>query len=332
MKGWRTWFVVALVLAALLGLVMHRAELGNFALLVRRAEPLWLLLALAFQLSTYASVASGWRLVLAAAGEHRPLPPLMRIAVSKLFADQALPTAGMGGNVLLVDQLRGLGVTRGSAVASLLISLLGFYLAYMVFALATLLLLWVHGQATPLIAGTVTTFMLVAIAIPSTALWLRHRGSAPLPPLINRIRPVRSLLETVAQAPGALINDRKLLLRVALYNALIFLADALTLLACLWSIGEPAHFATAMIALIMASVVVTLGPIPLGLGSFELVCTSMLNLLGVPIEPAFAATLMLRALTLWLPLIPGLFLMRKAMHRHSGPAGAQPPEAHADQA
>jgi uncharacterized membrane protein YbhN (UPF0104 family) len=60
----------------------------------------------------------------------------------------------------------------------------------------------------------------------------------------------------------------------------------------------------------MASIVVTIGPIPLGLGSFEATSTATLRLLGVPFEAAFAATMLLRLLTLWLPLAPGMILMR----------------------
>jgi uncharacterized membrane protein YbhN (UPF0104 family) len=71
----------------------------------------------------------------------------------------------------------------------------------------------------------------------------------------------------------------------------------------------------------MASIVVTLGPIPLGLGSFEATSTATLGLLGVPIENAFAATMLLRILTLWLPLLPGLTMMRSALRR-------RPPRSH----
>lgn len=46
---------------------------------------------------------------------------LLRIALGKLFADQALPTAGMSGNVLLI-------------------SIRGYYASYLAFALASLLL------------------------------------------------------------------------------------------------------------------------------------------------------------------------------------------------
>jgi len=321
MKNWRNWFVGAIIAAALVGAVLHWGELRNFAGLLQRAEPGWLILAIALQLSTYVSVASGWQAVmLRAEGKRYPMRPLVRIALSKLFADQALPTAGMGGNVLLVDQLVALGATRGTAIAALLISLLGFYASYLLFALAALFLLWLQGEATPLMVGLVTSLVLVAIAIPALALWLRRRGDKPLPAAVENVRPIRQLLETVAQAPAELIHDRRLFFRVMLCNALVFGADIVTLYTCLWALGTAASLATALIAYMLAAIAVTLGPIPLGLGSFEVVCTSTLHLLGVPIEAALASTLLLRLLILWLPLVPGLVLMRRMLRRRGGRA------------
>lgn len=316
MSRWRNWFVGLLVAAALIGVVLHFSELRKFTELLGQMKPAWLVAAVTLQLSTYVSLAKGWQTVLQRA-EHRhfALRPLIRTALGKLFADQALPTAGMGGNVLLVDQLVAIGAGRGTAVAALLITLRGFYGAYLIFAVTALFLLWLDGHATPLLVGVVTTFVLVAIAIPALALWLRGRGSEPLPPVIEHIRPIRQLLETVAEAPAALVRDRGLFLRLTGYNALIFAADVLTMFSCLRGLGVAAPLSTALIAFILASIAVTLGPIPLGLGSFEVVCTSTLTLLGVSLEAAIAATLLLRVLILWLPLIPGLLLTRRMMAR-----------------
>lgn len=94
----------------------------------------------------------------------------------------------------------------------------------------------------PLMAGLVTMFLMVALAIPSLALWLRNRGSAPLPPRLERISLVRSLIDTVGQVPGELLRDRCLLVRVATFNGLIFLADAGTLFACLHALGQHTAF------------------------------------------------------------------------------------------
>lgn len=314
---WRSWFFGLVAVAALAGAVAHWGDIEAFAQLVRRAEPAWLGLAIAFQCGTYASLAMGWRQILRRAGTPRSIWRLMRIVVTKLFADQALPSAGMGGNVLLIDQLRATGVARGTAAATLLISMIGFYAAYAFFAITMLILLWLHNHATPLMAGLVTLFLTVALAIPALALWLHNRGSEPLPPRIERIRFVRSLLETVAQAPAELLRDHALIVRVTLCNALIFLADAGTLFACLRALGTEPSFATCFIALIMASIVATLGPFPLGLGSFEATSTATLKLLGLPFEAAFAGTMLLRLLTLWVPLLPGMVMMRGTIGHHA---------------
>lgn len=312
MTRWRSWLAGLLIGAALVGIVLRMGQLENYVALVRQARPAWLLGAVLLQLSTYVSLALGWREVLQT-GDKRAfaLKPLLRIALSKLFADQALPTAGMTGNVLLVDRLSGIGASRGTAMAVLLVSLRGYYAAYVAFALISLLLLWLHGEASPLMVGLVTTFMLVAIAIPALALWLRRRGSKPLPIYIERIRPISQLLETVAEAPTRLIADHRLLAHVTLFNALVYVADVLTLYACARALGLALALSILLIAFTLASIVVTLGPIPFGLGTFEATSTSVLHLLGVPIETALSATMLLRFLTLWLPLIPGSVQLRR---------------------
>ncbi len=323
------WLLGILMVAALITAVANLGKWDNFVVLVRRSQPLWLAVALLLQVSTYPSLALGWRAVLEAGDKRRfAMRPLLRIALSKLFADQALPTAGMGGNVLLVDRLRAVGASRATAMAVLLISIHGYYAAYVVLALTSLLLLWLHGQAGALLVGLVTTFVLVALSIPALALWLRKHGSRPLPERLERLGPVRQLLRSVAEAPARLLSDRGLLLRVAWCNALVFAADILTLYACLRGLGVELALSTALIAFTLASIVVTLGPIPFGLGSFEAAGTSALHLLGVPFEAALSGVFLLRFLTLWLPLVPGFLELRHLAVRspdQGNVAGAERP-------
>jgi glycosyltransferase 2 family protein len=66
-------------------------------------------------------------------------------------------------------------------------------------------------------------------------------------------------------------------------------------------VGDIPPLWVAFVSFVMASIAATLGPIPLGLGTFEAACVGSLSLLGVAIEEALAATLLLRGLTFWLP-------------------------------
>lgn len=308
----RGWLFGAAALLALIVAALHFSDLERVTEMARRARPAWLVLALALQLLTYLALARGWQAVLTVAGTPVPLGRLVRVAVAKLFADQMIPSAGMGGNVVLVDRLVALGVSRGTAVAALLVSMIGYYAAYALLALVMLVVLWLHDRATPLLVGLVTSFLLVAIAIPALALWLRARGSRPLPPRLEGLPLLRTLLRIVGEAPRALVADRRLIATVMACNAAVLLADAATLAVCLHALGQPLAPATAFVALMAASIVVTLGPIPMGLGSFEATATATLTMLGVGFEPAVAATLLFRGLALWLPLLPGLLLFRAA--------------------
>ena len=74
---------------------------------------------------------------------------------------------------------------------------------------------------------------------------------------------------------------------------------------------------------VVASVVSSLAWVPGGLGTFEGTCVALLHLHGVSVETALAATLLLRGLTFWLPMLPGFALAR----REAGPA--EPPAAQA---
>ena len=310
--GLSAWLIGILAVAGLVVVVLRFGDLELFGRTLRHAHPLWLGGALLLQVGTYCCVAAGWNAVLRKAKARQPFHRLLPIAITKLFADQALPSAGLGGDVVLIDQLTGIGAPRPAAVAALLVSMVGNYLAYAALAVAMLVLLWFHGEATPWLVGLVTSFLLVALAIPSLALWLRSRGSQPLPARIERIGPLARLLHIIGEAPPGLVADRRLLGRVASFNGLVFLADAATLSLSLLALGGPAAPAAAFIALMCASIVVTLAPIPLGLGGFEASCTAMLVLLGLPSSLALAATLVFRGFSLWLPLLLGLAMLRRA--------------------
>jgi uncharacterized membrane protein YbhN (UPF0104 family) len=63
----------------------------------------------------------------------------------------------------------------------------------------------------------------------------------------------------------------------------------------------------------MASIVAMLSLIPPGIGSFEAACVALLVILGIKVETALAATLLLRGFTLWLPLVPGILLTHREL-------------------
>jgi Mg2+-importing ATPase len=55
----------------------------------------------------------------------------------------------------------------------------------------------------------------------------------------------------------------------------------------------------------------TVGIVPGGLGTFEAASVWTLKVMGLPVAPALAATVLFRGLSFWLPMVPGLWISRR---------------------
>jgi uncharacterized protein (TIRG00374 family) len=310
---WRGWLLAVLLVAALIVAIIHWGDVEKFADLLKKARPLWLGAAAVLQLGTYTGLSAQWWLVLSRGRSPRKAVDLFRLTFAKHFADQVVPTAGVSGNVVVVDRLVRLGVPRANAVAALLLQIIAYYGSYAAGALWLLVVLWWKDRASLLLTGAILIFLVVAAGIPSLTLWLHRRGRKPLPNWVARWSKARDFFELVGKAPARLLRDRGLIIWLILFNGFVFLCDAATMQVCLLALGIHAPLSAGYTAFMMASIAVILGPIPMGLGSFEAVSVAMFRLFGVPFEAALSATLLFRGFTLWLPLIPGGLLLRQEL-------------------
>ncbi len=307
---WRRWFLAVLIAGAILFAALHWGDVKKFAELTAKAEPMWLAGALLLQFLTYLSLSAQWWLVLQKAGSQRSILKLLPLTITKLFADQVVPTAGVSGNVLLVDRLKAIGVPRERAVAAVILAIIAYYLSYAAGTIAAVAMLWWKGKLSLWLLGIAALLLMVATAIPAAALWLQDKGEAALPRWLRRRGTIRETFEMLGEAPRELVRDPLLIVQLTLLNLAVFVADAGTLLFCLFALGVQASFAAAFVAFTMAAVVTLLGAVPLGLGSFEATSIAVLRLMGVPFEAGLSATLLYRGFALWLPLGIGIFLTR----------------------
>lgn len=301
----RMWgFVFGLVLlAAVLAFLRDRGDEATFFGLLRHASPAWLLAGAALQIGTYACAAGIWGRVGAGRGPRIPLRDRMGLALGKLFVDQVFPTGGIGGSSLVVAGLRRRGLPLEVATACLLVDLLGFYLAHAVGIGLSLLTL---GHLPEPLAVAAWAFVGLALAVPGAILSLARPGA----PAFARRIPV---LAQVASAPPELVRSPRLLVVSMLLQLGIVLLDAGTLECMLRALGTVPPLGATLAAFILAHIVVIVGFVPAGLGLFEGASVATLSLLHVPFEAGVAATLLLRSLTLWVPMAPGLWMARREL-------------------
>jgi uncharacterized membrane protein YbhN (UPF0104 family) len=309
----RSWLFGLLILGLVCFYVLQGVELERFRELLREAAPTWLLLGIGLQVLTYLSAAAVWHTALASAGARRRFWSLVPLGVAKLFTDQALPSGGISGTLLVIRGLARRGIAAPVAMGALLVGLVSFYASYGLAALFGFLTLWRNqGLGTP-VAVIYVIFAGFVIGVPIIVLSLRSMREGPWGARLRRIPGATALLDAIADAPPHLLRNPALLLVATGLQFAIFLLDAATLDAMLAALGQHLSPILVFASFITADVVATIGPIPLGLGTFEGTAVALLTIAGIPIEAAFAATLLLRSFTFWLPMLPGLWLAHREL-------------------
>jgi glycosyltransferase 2 family protein len=320
-RSWRrslTWLSGILILALVVLIAIKFSELERFAEIARNAQPIWLLAAFVLQALTYVCAAGVWQATLRRAGVRVRFSSIVPLGLAKLFTDQTLPTGGIGGAVLVVTGLERRGVPKRIGMAALLMGLISYYVAYVTAVIAALLILYSQRSLSHAMIVAAALFGFIAIAIPTIVLRARHwlgqkSGHGPtalIKKWLNRIPGLSALTSAFSKAPSDLLRSPLSLAVAIVLQIMVFTLDAGTLWVMLKATGVEASLAVAIAAFVMASLAATVAPMPLGLGTFEAVCVTMLHIQGLSVETALTATLLLRGFTFWLPMLPGLLLAR----------------------
>jgi len=305
------WLFGLVILAGLITFILHFGAIEVLMAKLRGANPAWLAAAVGCQLATYVSAAAVWFRVLRRAGSPLPFRSLLRLAFVELFANQAVPTGGLRGSLMVMRGLVRRGVASAVAVTALFIAALSYYAAYFMVGLLAFVLLWHSGDLNAAWRSLFIAFAVVVAAIGIALLLLSRSQDDLIPTAIQRWRPFAQLARMLSQVRVDMVRDPRLILEVVALQAGIFFLDAATLCCTGRAVGLSVDVGSSFMSFILASVVATLSPIPLGLGSFEGTCTGLLHLMGGGLEASLAATLILRGLTLWFPMLPGLIMIRR---------------------
>jgi uncharacterized protein (TIRG00374 family) len=305
-----SWGSGIVLLTGLLTFILHFADMQIFAATLRQADRLWLAAALVCQVATYICAASVWQSALRRMGAVIPFRHLLGLALVELFANQAIPTGGLSGSVIVVRGLAYRGVKSPVAITALLVAALSYYVAYLLVALVAFILLWHMGDFSNAWAPVLVVFVGVVATLGGTVLALTRSRGGFIPAFALKFRHVAKFSEMLEQVRTDVLRDGRVIFEAVALQASIFLLDAATLWFAARSVDLILEPQSAIIGFLFASIVATLSPIPMGLGTFEGTCIGLLHFLGASVEASLAATLILRGFTLWLPMLPGLWLIR----------------------
>jgi Mg2+-importing ATPase len=306
-----SWILGFVMLAAVIIVALHFSEQQELVRIAERARPWWLAIAIVLQAGTYLAQGETWRVVTRAAGVALPSTVAFKLSLAKLFIDQALPSGGISGTVVVATALEQRGVSRAVVMASVVVNIVSCYAAYVLTLALALLITVAGGYANPPLIAVALFFVVFSVVLITVALVLSGRKSAG-PKWFMRIPLLGKVLSLLGEADPTLARSLPLIFRSGLFQLGIVLLDAATVWILIRSLGEMASPTGVFASFMVSSLLRTIGIVPGGLGVFEAASVVTLKLVGVSIPVALAATLLFRGLSFWLPMVPGLVFSREA--------------------
>jgi Mg2+-importing ATPase len=325
--NWISWLLGGALLAAVIAGALHFSEERAFVQLVEQAKPWWLTVAVLLQAGTYLAQGGIWRRVADACGYSLSRRTAFELSLAKLFADQALPSAGLSSSILIAKALEQRQLPTPAVKASVLINVASYHLAYVLALLAALAIVALRGESNALIAITSVLFLAFSIALSGAVLALVGRPHERLAQRLDRLPAVRTTFNYLAGADGRLVRSPRLLTETIALQEAIILLDAATVWILILALGERASVTGVFASFMIASLFRTMGIVPGGLGTFEVTSVLMLRMVGVDLAAALSATLLFRGLSFWLPMVPGYWFSRRAVvPRHPAVGNRIPPK------
>jgi Mg2+-importing ATPase len=321
--AWFAWVLGGALLVAVILAALHFSEERAFVRVARDAKPWWLLVALLLQTCTYIAQGGIWRLAGRTAERELSRRTAVELSLAKLFADQALPSAGLSSSILLARALERLRFPAAAVKASVLVNIASYHLAYVVALSAALAILGWRGQHNPAVIGIAVLFLLFSLGLSVAILVMAGRAIAPAGAIARRFRVARTMLAFVAGASGPMVRSARVLGAAIAMQGAIVLLDAATVWTLIAALGVWAPAGAVFASFMVASLFRTMGIVPGGLGMFEATSVLTLRMAGVDLAVALSATLLFRGLSFWLPMIPGYWCSQRAV---TAAVGELPPE------
>jgi Mg2+-importing ATPase len=308
-----SWLLGISVLAAVVVVALRATELSDFVALAERARLGPLAVAFALQGATYVAQGLIWSAVARAGGRVLPFRTTYELSLAKLFLDQALPSAGVSGTLLVAKSLAESGMPRSTVAAGVLVNTVSYYAAYELSLAAALVVMLAEYQVSPVVACVSVAFGAFGIALIVFVLSLGSRRFAGLRARLLRWGLARGAHELLTDVDLNLARRPVLLLQAAACQLAIFVLDAATLWALIAALGVAAPVGGVFASSVISNLLRSFGLVPGGLGTFEAASVFTLKVIGLDVSVALAATLLFRGLTFWLPMAPGIWFCRRAV-------------------
>lgn len=323
----RRWLLVLIVVAFVVLVIVRRGDVETLVHTLLQAQWQWLLVALALQLVYYVLFGLLYRVAFALAGVQFPLRELIPVLFASLFVTNLIPTGGLSGAAVFVDDAARRGQSPAQATEGVLLVWVAENVSVLpILVLGMIYLSLRYDLQVYEVVGAVIFVLFIALLTPPLLLGYRQgpeiraflqwvqdrldglarllRRPAFLPPgwAEKNAADFARASSTIAAHPREVGNT----LGIAEAHTLVNLAS---LYVVFLAFGDPLPFLAVAAGLSLGIAFAVISVLPFDFGLMQGIMALVYISLGVPVATAVAVVLVYGGLNTWLPLALGFLLL-----------------------
>lgn len=320
--------LVGLVAVIVLAVVFMRGDqLENLITTIEKGTPLFLVLAVVFQLGKYFSQGASFIWCFKAVDARLGFWEGVKLVFSTFFVDTVVPSFNMSGTSVVIKEASRDNIAAGRATGAALLRQVSINAGFLVIMIIGFVILAIAGGLKPgwvalgIVAVLVVGGMVGAMAFAAAKPDLLIKWTAPLVKLADKVAAkfkknsvdawVKQTIDTYSSAAKMMVGNRR---DVVIELALSVLASFFEM--CCFAFTGVAFGVHSLEALVCGYVVVTLfamlSIIPQGVGVVEAAALVTFSLFGIEQATGMAVVMVYRAIVFWLPFLVGAVVIQKS--------------------
>lgn len=323
-----------ITLAVLIIIYIRLSEIKLIASIFAKSNLGWIAAIIIIQLYVYYFQALNYREVLRIKDLEVNAKELYPMSFVVQFLNQALPSAGLSGQVFFIQYLKKYGLSIAEGIGRAFLEIMTLWMAMGSFFIISSVMILKGGAIAnvPELRFVIYAFVFLAIIAVSVFFLIQRKKRSRLARWVTdwlhchfekkqgrrdkKTAGHFSHVEMIFEQFKDSLNFRFLQTKAKsfwmafFWQCMIILAHVITLYFISFAIGHPISFRLAFIVFSLVRFIAMIAFVPGALGIFEGSMTLILISFGVATGPALAMTLILRAFTFWLPMPVGWVLYR----------------------
>lgn len=319
--------LIGLIVIIVLAVIFMRGDqLESLIETVKKGSPLFLILAVVFQLGKYFSQGFQFTWCFRSVGSKIDFPTGIKLVFGTFFVNTIAPSFNLAGTTLVVDDASKQGIPAGKATGAALLMQLSIDSGFVIIMLIAFGILtftvglqpgWLLlGLAAIALVGGLVTVMILGGTKPHLVLKLLK----PIERFVDKVArkfkkgPIdpwaQSTVESFSQAAGLMAKNPKITIRAFLFALLASSFE----MACFSATGAAfgVHDIQALVCgYVVATLFAMISFTPQGVGVVEAAVLVAFTLFGIDQAAGMAVIMVYRGIVFWMPFLIGAILIQR---------------------